>query len=1097
MHAFDVNRLLRLIGYAGVGCVAALVVAFMPRAMHGAADAGPRAVNAADAAVSARFVAAVPPRTRFVTYNGVRVTVPAAWPVVDLRLHPEACVRLDRSAVYLGTPGAQSDCPAHAVGRADTVWLKSVPGRRAPFVSRAATVGRLAAQVGVDPAGHGKDAQFPTQDVELAATWGANSSSIDQVLASAVQSATPTAPATTATLTTAAVSAPSEAAAETVTAPVSAPAAFTATPAAVAAASTFTGMAFDTCSAPSVATMSSWLSSPYRAAGIYIGGSMRACGDGNLSASWVSQVRSMGWGLLPIYVGVQAPCVYQSGLATITASKAAAQGTASADDAVARAKVFGLGVGTPIYYDMEAYNSGTASCVKTVMTYISAWTVELHRHGYKSGAYGSTASLMVNMASSIGSTGFTPPDNVWFAHWNQLQTTSDASSYPGFADRYWIKHQRAHQYAGGSTQSWGGAAINIDANWVDAAVAGSPIPVNYGTDVLGPGSNGFVFTGSMAYWRSGAPAGLKRMAYWTYSNGSTEANGATWSPHLAAGRYNVEAYIPSTNATAKAPYTITDSLGTTHKIVTQQSQGGYTSLGTYTVKAGGSIVVHVGDNDPSVTKTKIGVDAMAFKLILTPPGPPTGVSATAGIGQAVVSWSAPADIGGSVITGYKVTAAPGGRTASTTTARTATVTGLSNGTAYTFTVTATNSLGTSAASAASSAVTPKGPPDAPTSVSALRGNQSVNLSWSAPAFDGGSAVTGYKVVATDTSNRNTKSTVCASTSSSTTTSCTATGLTNGHAYTFTVAATNAIGTSPVSTPSAKATPATVPNAPTRVSAATSDRSARVSWTAPANGGSAITGYTATAEPGGESCSPVPATATTCTIAGLLNGTTYAVTVTASNAVGTSATGSPASVTPLAHSATTATIPAATTYGHSYSIPVTVTSIANVTGTVTARTGTTTLGTATLGASTFSNGTYTATARVPLTGTTVWTGTYRVAVTYHGNADIASSTSATGTTVVRKEPTTSSASLSTSRVRHRAHARITMTVTTWRSTPTGVLAIFNGTTRIARVTLVRSDNGRITVVLPLLPPGRYRITVHYRGNRNLSPSTSRTLALRSV
>ncbi|HZX98906.1 MAG TPA: DUF1906 domain-containing protein, partial [Dermatophilaceae bacterium] len=180
--------------------------------------------------------------------------------------------------------------------------------------------------------------------------------------------------------------------------------------------------------------MSSWLASPYRSVGIYIGGSMRACGDGDLSSTWVTQVESMGWGLLPIYVGVQAPCVNQSGLATITPSQAVAQGTASADDAVSRAKFFGLSSGAPIYYDMEAYDSSAAGCSQTVMSFISAWTSELHRLGYKSGAYGSSSSLMVDMSASAGAPGFVAPDNVWFAHWNQLKTTSDSSSYPGFPD---------------------------------------------------------------------------------------------------------------------------------------------------------------------------------------------------------------------------------------------------------------------------------------------------------------------------------------------------------------------------------------------------------------------------------------------------------------------------------------------------------------------------------------------------------------------------------------------------------------------------------------------------------------------------------------
>ena len=96
-------------------------------------------------------------------------------------------------------------------------------------------------------------------------------------------------------------------------------------------------------------------------------------------------------------------------------------------------------------------------------------------------------------------------------------------------------------------------------------------------------------------------------------------------------------------------------------------------------------------------------------VITNTPGVPTrpnGVSASAGDGQATVSWTAPTSNGGSAITGYTVTAAPGGATCTTTGATSCTVTGLTNGTAYTFTVTATNSSGTSSPSTASSAVTP-------------------------------------------------------------------------------------------------------------------------------------------------------------------------------------------------------------------------------------------------------------------------------------------------------------------------------------------------------------------------------------------------------
>jgi len=100
-----------------------------------------------------------------------------------------------------------------------------------------------------------------------------------------------------------------------------------------------------------------------------------------------------------------------------------------------------------------------------------------------------------------------------------------------------------------------------------------------------------------------------------------------------------------------------------------------------------------------------GANVIISNGVVLPPGAPTAVGAIAGENSATVSWASPKS--GEGITGYTVTAAPGGRTATTSGATFATVTGLTNGTSYTFTVTATNTAGTSAASAASTAVTPR------------------------------------------------------------------------------------------------------------------------------------------------------------------------------------------------------------------------------------------------------------------------------------------------------------------------------------------------------------------------------------------------------
>jgi hypothetical protein len=180
----------------------------------------------------------------------------------------------------------------------------------------------------------------------------------------------------------------------------------------------------------------------------------------------------------------------------------------------------------------------------------------------------------------------------------------------------------------------------------------------------------------------------------------------------------------------------------------------------------------------------------------TVPGAPTAVSATAGNAQATVSFTAPTNDGGATITAYMVTSSPDGFTA-TGSASPLTVTGLTNGTAYTFTVVATNSVGDSAPSSASSAVTPATVPDAPTAVNAVRGNAQATVSFTAPTNDGGVTITGYTVT----------SSPGGFTATGSASPLTVTGLTNGTAYTFTVVATNSVGNSVASSASSPVTPA--------------------------------------------------------------------------------------------------------------------------------------------------------------------------------------------------------------------------------------------------------------------------------------------------
>jgi hypothetical protein len=185
---------------------------------------------------------------------------------------------------------------------------------------------------------------------------------------------------------------------------------------------------------------------------------------------------------------------------------------------------------------------------------------------------------------------------------------------------------------------------------------------------------------------------------------------------------------------------------------------------------------------------------------LTTPGAPTSVVATAGNAKATITFTAPSSDGGSAITGYTVTSSPGGLTG-TGTGSPITVLGLTNGTAYTFTVTATNVNGTGPASSASSSVTPSTVPGAPTGVIATAGNALATVEFTAPVSNGGSVITSYTVTSTPNGFIGTGSS----------SPIIVTGLTNLTAYTFTVVATNINGNSASSAASNSVIPGTVTN----------------------------------------------------------------------------------------------------------------------------------------------------------------------------------------------------------------------------------------------------------------------------------------------
>ena len=169
-------------------------------------------------------------------------------------------------------------------------------------------------------------------------------------------------------------------------------------------------------------------------------------------------------------------------------------------------------------------------------------------------------------------------------------------------------------------------------------------------------------------------------------------------------------------------------------------------------------------------------------------------------------------------------------------------------------------------------------PGKPIALTAHKGDSSASLSWTAPS-SGGLPITGYTVTQVGSGV-----VTCAMAGA---TSCTVGGLTNGNNYTFTVHATNLVGDGPESDPSNTVTPATptAPAKPTGVTALGGVQSAAVTWTAPDDGGSAITGYTVTSSPDGKQCTTTGALS--CSVADLTIGQTYTFTVIAHNILGPS------------------------------------------------------------------------------------------------------------------------------------------------------------------------------------------------------------------
>ena len=371
---------------------------------------------------------------------------------------------------------------------------------------------------------------------------------------------------------------------------------------------------------------------------------------------------------------------------------------------------------------------------------------------------------------------------------------------------------------------------------------------------------------------NGAPGAPRNLS-------GTPATGAValgWSAPIATGSSAISDYIVEYATSADGPFTTFDDgvSAATGTIVTELVDGvGYffRVAAVNDEGAGAFTATHIAVVPSDIPEPPVVTDLVAF-------GGGIQVNFVAGASD-------------SPITGYEYRVDSGDWNVGSVVGSQLTIVGLTNGHSYAVEIRARNIIGASAPSMPPVAATPIDVPAAPTGLLAVAGPGSVDLTWIAPTVDNGSEVLSYIVeIATDPEGPY----ELVAGSETTSTSATVSGLDNGTTYYLRVAAANAVGIGPSSTPTV-ATPFTIADAPT-IGVTPGDGSVVVDITPGFDGGTDVTSYEYRLGLGGFWKS-TGSLLTNFMIGGLVNGTTYDVYVRAINAAGASAASSVASATP--------------------------------------------------------------------------------------------------------------------------------------------------------------------------------------------------------
>lgn len=324
------------------------------------------------------------------------------------------------------------------------------------------------------------------------------------------------------------------------------------------------GQGFDRCTIPTLAQLQTWWNySPYKSVNIYIGGTLRACPNPQLTATYIGQMRAQGWTFIPTWVGPQPPCTtfndrfsydnaYAEGRdeAFFASSQMAALGMTNADMS-----------GSVIYYDMEIYGND-AACRSAADDFVNGWVAHMHDLGNLAGVYGATGLYTTSgCTSGLGDYLEAPnvPDAIWPARWYH---DAGVGTYDPNASVWdigscipttvWNNHQRIRQYAGDHSETWGGITLtSIDSDVMDGPVAVPDLGTPSANFTASPASGKAPLTVTFSILNTAFIASCS----WNYGDGQTGSSCDSSSTHIYAnpGTYTV-------SLTVSSPWGTSDSL---------------------------------------------------------------------------------------------------------------------------------------------------------------------------------------------------------------------------------------------------------------------------------------------------------------------------------------------------------------------------------------------------------------------------------------------------------------------------------------------------------------------------------------------------------